>query len=105
MRFSQEGCHPKKKLIFKIIYSTPLKVELQTLPPNPVRTMAEWEELQAIVVTWSPGGSNGITNILRDIVRYAKEEVEVIIVCSNAALVKNSLGAVGIDWSHEYYFS
>ena len=47
-----------------------------TPPPFPVRTMAEWEELQAIVITWS-----GYDDALQsDIVRYAQEEVEVIIV-------------------------
>ena len=36
--------------------------------------MAEWDEMQAIVVTW-----RGFSSELTEIVRYAKEEVEVII--------------------------
>lgn len=56
-------------------------------PPDfPVRTMAEWEEVQSLVVTWT-----SYTGILKQIVRYAKEECEVIIVCSNATTVSNFL--------------
>ena len=44
-------------------------------PPGEVRTMAEWEELEALIITWSTG-SNGIKNILVEIVRHAKEEVQ-----------------------------
>lgn len=49
-------------------------------PPNPVRAMAEWEELQGLTITW-----RSFPDILKEIVRYAKEEVPVIIVCRNAA--------------------
>ncbi len=49
-------------------------------PPNPVRAMAEWEELQALTITW-----RSFPNVLKEIVRYAKEEVPVIIICRNAA--------------------
>lgn len=69
-------------------------------PSGPVRTPAEWEELEAIVITWAPGGGpsgSGIRNILREIVRLGKEEVEVIIVCSSAPFVTNLLTGVGID--------
>ena len=43
-------------------------------PPSPVRHMAEWEELEALMVTWQRYRS-----ILREIVRHAKEEVKVIV--------------------------
>lgn len=59
-----------------------------TAPPNfPVRTMAEWEEVQTLVITWTsyPG-------ILKQIVRHAIEEVEVIIICNNANQVTSVLG-------------
>jgi agmatine/peptidylarginine deiminase len=55
---------------------------ISTPPDFPVRTMAEWEEVQSLVVTWT-----SYTGILKQIVRYAKEECEVIIVCSNANTV------------------
>lgn len=55
-----------------------------TVPPAfPVRTMAEWEEVQSVVVTWT-----SYSGILKQIVRAAKAECEVIIVCSSAATVE-----------------
>ncbi|MCB0560738.1 MAG: agmatine deiminase family protein [Lewinellaceae bacterium] len=45
-------------------------------PPAPVRTMAEWEEVQAIVITWDFDYSN----ILKEIVRYSQSECRVIII-------------------------
>lgn len=66
---------------------------------NAVRTLAEWEELQAVVITWA-----GYSSILTEIVRHAKEECEVIIVCSNDAVVKNTLGGAGVDWSTNVSF-
>jgi agmatine deiminase len=59
---------------------------ISTPPDFPVRTMAEWEEVQSLVVTWT-----SYTGILKQIVRYAKEECEVIIVCSNANTVSDYL--------------
>jgi len=58
-------------------------------PPGEVRTMAEWEELQGLVISWT--GNSEIKDILEDIIRHAKEEVEVYIVCTNSALVINQL--------------
>ncbi len=58
-------------------------------PPGEVRTMAEWEELQGLVISWT--GNGNIKDILEDIIRYAKEEVEVYIVCSSSAVVINQL--------------
>lgn len=51
-------------------------------PATPPRTMAEWEELQAIVVTW-PFNITAWRPLLRDIIRAAREEVTVYVVCSN----------------------
>ncbi len=55
-------------------------------PAFPVRTMAEWEEVQSLVITWTDYPA-----ILKQIVRYAKEECEVIIVCNDAAAVTQVL--------------
>ena len=63
-----------------------------TSPPNaPVRTMAEWEEAEALTITWT-----GYYSVLREITRYAKEEVEIMIVCSDSNSVKNYLAGYGI---------
>ena len=47
-------------------------------PPFPVRTMAEWEEIQALVVTWT-----SYKDVLAEIIRNAKEECTVIVVTDN----------------------
>ena len=54
-------------------------------PPVPVRTMAEWEELQAIVITW-----RSFPNVLTQIVRHAIAEAEVIILCRNQSTVNSA---------------
>lgn len=62
-------------------------------PPNsPVRTMAEWEESQGYLIAWTsyPG-------ILREIVRYGKQECRMFILTNNAAGVINDLQSNGID--------
>ncbi|MFO7526244.1 MAG: agmatine deiminase family protein [Ignavibacteriaceae bacterium] len=60
--------------------------EFAAPPPVPVRTMAEWEELQGLMLTWTSH-----TTILREIVRHAQPECRVYIVCSDSNTVKNFL--------------
>lgn len=62
-----------------------------TSPDAAVRTMAEWEEVEALTITWT-----GFPSVLREITRHAKEEAEVIIVCSDSNTVKSYLGNYGI---------
>ena len=56
----------------------PLSSGLVTPPTSPVRAMAEWEELQALAITW-----NGHSTILTEIVRAAREECNVLICCES----------------------
>ena len=55
-------------------------------PTKPVRTMAEWEELEGIIITWT-----SYQSILRQIIDYAQEEGIVYIVCSDSNNVKSYL--------------
>lgn len=56
-----------------------------TDPPSiPVRAMGEWEELQALLITWQ-ASNNGLRVILTEIVRAAREECRVVICCDNAS--------------------
>jgi agmatine/peptidylarginine deiminase len=55
-------------------------------PPVSVRAMAEWEELQGIMITWT-----SFQSIISQIVDYAQEEGLVYIVCSDSNSVKNYL--------------
>lgn len=61
-------------------------VLLNTPPDAPLRTMAEWEEIQALVVTWRDYKAT-----LAEIIRYAQEECRVIVHASNAATAQNEL--------------
>jgi len=66
-----------------------------TPPTSPVRTIAEWEELQALVIGWKTYPS-----MLREIVRAAKNETKVIIVYTspdNATSLTSYLAAGGVD--------
>ena len=60
-------------------------------PPGPVRTMAEWEELQALQITWTSQ-----LPILRQIVDYAQDECLVYIICSDSNSVKTYLTSGGV---------
>jgi agmatine deiminase len=64
-------------------------------PSSPVRTIAEWEELQALMVGWK-----SYPTILRQIVAAAKQETRVIIVYTTpdtqTSLI-NYLAAGGVD--------
>ena len=51
-----------------------------------VRTAAEWEEIQAIVVTW-----RSYQATLAEIIRYAQEECKVIVHASNPAQAQSDL--------------
>ncbi len=68
-------------------------------PEGPVRTMAEWEELDAIVVAWT-----SFPEILTEIIRAAREEVNVIVVCRNQAQAENYLLNAGVDLSSNVTF-
>ncbi|MCC6727695.1 MAG: agmatine deiminase family protein [Saprospiraceae bacterium] len=50
-------------------------------PPYPVRYMAEWEELQAIAITWK-----NYPEILSQIAFHAAQEVKVIVFCDSMAI-------------------
>jgi len=63
-----------------------------TPPASPVRTIAEWEELQGLLITWTT-----YIPMLRDIVAAAKHETRVYIITNNPTSVFNTLAANGID--------
>lgn len=65
---------------------------ITTPPASPVRTIAEWEELQGFTITWT-----SYQSMLKEIVRYAKEETRVYIICSNATTLINYLASYNID--------
>jgi agmatine deiminase len=79
---------PSEMEIYKDwIYNRPLNFTDDPNPPTgPVRTMAEWEQVEGIMITWT-----AYTTILRQIVDYAQDEGLVYIVCSDSNSVKTFL--------------
>lgn len=75
----------KEKELWKT-YTHPVNPLFSDPPPTPVRGMAEWEELQGVIITW-----RNFYSILKDIVDYAQEEGIVYIICSDSNVVKNYL--------------
>ncbi len=59
--------------------STPVGTASITPPSSSVRTIAEWEELQGLTITWTT-----YTTMLREIVRTAKQECRVYIIVNSA---------------------
>lgn len=67
-----------------------------TPPPTvPVRTAAEWEEIEYLVIRWT----NQFENILLQIVQAAVEECKVLITTQNQGTVSSFLNSNGVDMS------
>ncbi len=74
------------------------------VPPTlPVRSIGEWEELEAIVVSWN-NVSWFYPQTLAEIIRYAQDESKVIVVCSNATIAANQIEGYGVDLSSNVEF-
>lgn len=71
---------------FKGTHSTPP-------PSQPVRTSAQWEEVEYLVIRWTPE----FQNIQRQIVAAAVEECKVLIATQNPSSVQSFLTSNGID--------
>jgi agmatine deiminase len=66
---------------------------ITTPPPfSNIRTAAEWEEVQALVITWK----GGVPGIHSQIVDAAQEECLVIIHCNDSNAVKSTLAGNGV---------
>jgi len=74
-------------------YNLPLSLSGITVPPGgSLRTAAEWEEIESIVITWA-----GYADILTEIVRHSIPECEVIIITGNETQVRTYLETKNID--------
>lgn len=71
---------------------------ITTPPTQPIRTAAEWEEIQALTITWTSYQST-----LREIVRAAQQETQVYIICSDSNTVKNYLVAGSVPLINLHY--
>ncbi len=68
-------------------------------PLLPIRAMAEWEELQALVVVWRSQKS-----IVAQIINAAKQECRVVVACPNIQTCQTELTGYGVDWSQNVDF-
>ncbi len=66
-----------------------------TPPASKVRTMAEWEEIQTLIIAWK-----GYESILSQIVDAAQNECKVLINCTDSSYVKSKLINNGINISN-----
>ena len=67
-------------------------------PTTAPRTMAEWEEVEYLVVTWAQ-----YYQALTEIIRYGREECKVLVVCSDSVDVKMHLRSAGVPLKGVYY--
>lgn len=72
-------------------YQAPIAENTATPPPGPLRTMAEWEEIEYLTITWT-----SYRDILAQIVDAAQEECVVIITCSDSNTVISDLAIRGV---------
>jgi len=78
---------------------------ITTPPPGPVRAMAQWEEIQALTITWT-----SFSSVLREIVRAARKETNVYIICgsqcagsTDSASVKSYLTSGSVPLSNVHF--
>lgn len=75
------------------------RATILTPPGGNIRTMAGWEELDALVITWT-----GFPAILREIVREAQTQCKVIIHCSDSNAVKTNFTTYSITLNSNVKF-
>jgi agmatine deiminase len=92
--FSQDLPHimtNQEKALYKN-YVPPKSITDDFNPPfSPVRTLAEWEEYQAVMVTWT-----SYLSIVAQIVNYVQDECVCVIICSDSNSVKTQLTSYGV---------
>ncbi len=76
----------------------PPALSITTPPVSHVRTMAEWEEIDGIMITWT-----SYPSILAQIVEHAQAETRVYIVCADSNTVKSYLTANAIPQTNISY--
>jgi|GEM_PF-136253 len=81
----------QEKVLMETYTSPSIETGFTTPPSFSPRTMAEWEELDGILVTWT-----SFQSILSQIIDHAQEEGKVYIVCSDSNSVKSYLTGQGV---------
>lgn len=88
---------------FSLVATASAQVEkkpgVTTPPPGPLRAMAQWEETDGLVITWT-----SYPAIHRKIIQYAQTECKVYIICSDSNAVKSNLQNNGIPLTSNLKF-
>jgi agmatine/peptidylarginine deiminase len=88
----------QEKLLMKDYYSNNNSRGYFYPPSSKVRSVAEWEEIDALIVTWT-----SYTSVLREIVRAAVNECKVYVVCSDSNAVKSYLSSGSVNLTNVRY--
>ena len=75
------------------------RATITTPPTESVRPMAEWEEIDAITITWER-----YAETLSEIVRHAQHECKVYINCETAEKVKEDLALHEVEYNENVIF-
>jgi agmatine deiminase len=93
------GYTAQEKLMMKDYYFSHSKGTTSVTPPlSSLRTPGEWEEIQALTITWT-----SYTSVLREIVRYAAQECIVYINCTDSNSVKSYLQSGSVSLTNIRY--
>lgn len=79
-------------------YTFPVSRGITTPPSWQPRAMAEWEEIETLLITWT-----SYTSVLAQIVDAAQEECVVLIACSDSNQVKSYLNSAGVPLTNVKY--
>ena len=93
-QFLPKGLTEEERAMLPLVRHSAGNRDFTTPPSMPVRTAAEWEELDGICIRWEDTWSR---SVLRNIAKYAKEETTVYIVTESQSSVINHLNQYGID--------
>lgn len=89
----------EKLLMHDYYFNNQINIKGYNYPPvSKVRSAAEWEEIDGLIVTWTT-----YTSVLREIVRNAVNECKVYVVCSDSNSVKSYLTSGGVSLTNVKY--
>ena len=99
-QFLPKGLTQEEKLLMKNYYfNSQNEIKGYNYPPfSKVRSAAEWEEIDGLIITWTT-----YTSVLREIVRNTVNECKVYIVCSDSNSVKSTLTSANISTTNVRY--
>lgn len=98
-QFLPKGLTPEEKVLMHDYYFNNNTSKGYNYPPaSKVRSAAEWEEIDALIVTWI-----NYPSVLREIVRNAVTECKVYVVCSDSNTVKTYLTSGNVNLTNVRY--